>query len=97
MRKLPDNCHWEVISDPLEVGGFTTGTRLSTIEVMFMLKYHTFTLGSVIQHKQLGRFTVKSVLGNRPRLAQRERLPFFLKNGKYVGKVRNQNLRISQL
>ena len=86
MRKLPDNCNWEVISDPLEVGGFMTGTRLSTIEVMFMLKYHTLTLGSVMQHKKLGRFTVKAVLGNR--------LPFFLQNGKYIAKVSNQNLRI---
>jgi hypothetical protein len=75
-----------VISDPLEVGGFDPGIKLSTIEVMFMLKYHTFTLGSVMQHKQLGKFTVKAALGNR--------LPYFLKNGKYVAKVRNQNLRI---
>ena len=89
MRKLPDNCHWEVISDPLEVGGFEPGIRLSTIEVMFMLKYHTFTLGSVMQHRELGEFTVKAVLGNR--------LPYFLKNGKCVATVRNQNLRITSI
>ena len=89
MRKLPDNCNWEVINDPLEVGGFDPGTRLSTIEVMFMLKYKTFTLGSVMQHKEYGEFTVTVVPGNR--------LPYFLKNGKCVATVRNQNLRITSI
>ena len=87
--RLAHICAWKVISDPLEVGAFEADTRFSTQEVVFMLKYHTFTLGSVMQHRDYGKFTVKDVMGNR--------LPYLLKNGKYVATVRNQNLRITTI
>ena len=59
MRKLSANCTWRVISDPLQVGGFEPGTRFSNDEIIHMLRYRSFTVGTVLLHGQKGRFIVE--------------------------------------
>ena len=89
MRRLYDSCTWSVISDPLDVGGFEPDTRFSTQEVVFMLKYHSLTSGSVLHHNKLGEFTVIASV--------KKSLPFSLVNREYVGSVSNQNLMINSI
>ena len=59
MRRIPKNCTWRVISDPLLVGGFEPDTRFSKDEVIHMLNYQAFTIGTVLLHGEKGRFVVK--------------------------------------
>jgi len=38
-----------IVNDPLEIGGFATGVRLSQDALMYMLKEGSFTEGTVVQ------------------------------------------------
>lgn len=59
MRKIYANCPWRVITDPLPLGGFEPGTRFSNDEIIHMLRYRSFTIGTVLLHGQKGRFVVE--------------------------------------
>jgi hypothetical protein len=89
MRKLAKNCSWKVIKDPLDVGGFDPGTRFSTDEVLHMLRYHSFTLETVLFNKQGGMFKVKRGVGKKA--------PFVLINGLSKGEAKGQRLVISPI
>ena len=89
MRKLYKSCTWELLSDPLPVGGFEPGTRFAEQEIVYMLRYHSLTPYSVIQHREHGKFTVIEGAQNR--------LPFSLINTHYSACVCNQKLLINPL
>ena len=89
MRRIYKSCTWSVISDPLQVGGFEPDTKFSNQEIVYMLRYHSLTAGSIVQHRKHGRFTV--VEG-----AQR-RLPFSLINTHYSVCICNTKLVINPL
>ena len=88
MRRIYKSCTWSVIRDPLQVGGFEPGTKFSDQEIIFMLRHHSLTSGSVLQHRQLGELTVKK--GARG-------CPFFLINAHYSVYICNTKLVINPL
>lgn len=59
-------CQWVIISDPLGIGGFEKGIKLATQEVCHMLRFHSFTIGTTIQHRTHGRFKIEKEMDNRP-------------------------------
>ncbi len=81
------NYSWIVVSDPLEVGGFSVDTKFSEEDVVHMLKFKTFTLGTVLRHRTYGKFQV--ILGGRAELAYK------MINSKYYARVGNgQKLKL---
>ena len=54
------NYSWKVVHDPLGVGGFGKDTRFSEEDVVHMLRFHTFTMGTILFHRQYGKFEVTS-------------------------------------
>jgi hypothetical protein len=70
---------WKIIYDPLSIGGFHKGAKFSEIEVLLMLLNKSFTLGTVLRHRQYGDFTVIESKDNN--------LPYKLIGKKYAGIV----------
>ena len=58
-RTIDKNRTWIVISDPLPIGGFESGTKFSCDDVVYMLRSQAFTIGTVLLHGEKGRFVVK--------------------------------------
>ena len=81
MATTNGNYSWIVVSDPLEVGGFLPDTRFSEEDVVHMLRFKTFTLGTVLRHRIYGKFQV--ILGGRQELAYK------MINSKYYARVGN--------
>ena len=52
------NYTWKILKDPLEPGGFCPGTRFSDLDLAYMLINHAFEIGTVLHHRQFGKFTV---------------------------------------
>ena len=75
------NYSWIVVSDPLEVGGFSVDTRFSEEDVVHMLRFKTFTLGTVLRHRTYGRFTVIN--------STRHDEAYRMRNSKYYARVGN--------
>ena len=89
-EKGKHNYSWKVLYDPLGVGSFDKGTLLPMEEVIHMLRYATFTLGTVLKHRSWGKFVV--IAGKRPGEFYR------LQNSKYMGiVVSGQKLKLVEL
>ena len=78
---------WKVLYDPLEIGGFEKGTRFPTQDIIHMLRFHSFSLGTILRHHTYGRFKVVGEIG---------RSEFYsLSNTKYIGIVESgQKLKL---
>ena len=48
-----------MISDPLSVGSFESGTKFSGDDVVYMLRSRSFTIRTVLLHGEKGRFVVE--------------------------------------
>ncbi len=89
-KKGKHNYSWRVLYDPLGLGSFAEGTLLPMEEVIHMLRYATFTLGTVLKHRLWGKFLV--IEGARPGEFYR------LQNSKYMGiVVSGQKLKLVEL
>ena len=89
-KKGKHNYSWKVLHDPLGVGSFDKGTLLPTEEVIHMLRYGTFTLGTVLKHRLWGKFKVIE--------GAREDGFYRLRNSKYMGVVvSGQKLKLVEL
>ena len=85
--KLVSRYSWRVLYDPLPIGGFDEGTLFPVEDVCNMLRLCTFTLGTVLKHRQWGKFKVVegSYLGSA----------YQLRNSKYMGIVNSgQKLKL---
>lgn len=49
---------WEIVSDPLPIGGFKVDTRFNEEELVYMLRLGTFTMGTILRHCRYGMFQV---------------------------------------
>ena len=81
---------WRVLHDPLPVGGFDTGTRFPSEDICHMLRFHSLTLGTILHHRDYGRFKV--VEGTRPGEFYK------LLNSRYMGVVSTgQKLKLLEM
>jgi len=76
---------WILVSDPLDIGGFDTGTKFNIEEIFYMLRTEAFTNGTILRHRIHGKFRVET--------RDRSNNSQILVNSKYVVKASSgQNL-----
>jgi hypothetical protein len=80
---------WIIVNDPLEQGGFHPDAKFSEEDVVNMLRFRTFTLGTILRHRIFGKFKV--MLGERRGSAYR------LVNSRYIARAGNgQKLKLQE-
>ena len=70
---------WEILYDPLEIGGFNKGTLFATVDIIHMLRFHSLSLGTILGHRSYGEFEVVEEIGRGE--------SYSLSNSRYFGIV----------